>query len=105
MHKLRENPPLDFNGIKTTLIEDYQTSQRKDLTNNTNSALSIPSSNVLIFYLEDGTKIAARPSGTEPKIKFYISVNTTVNTTEQLATKQNELTKKIQAISAFFNAY
>ncbi|MBB4118006.1 phosphoglucomutase [Mesonia hippocampi] len=105
MHKLRENPPLDFNGIKTTLIEDYQTSQRKDLTNNTNSALSIPSSNVLIFYLEDGTKIAARPSGTEPKIKFYISVNTTVNTTEQLAIKQNELTKKIQAISAFFNAY
>ena len=57
-------------------IEDYQLSIAKDLVTNTEETIDIPKSNVLIYYTEDGSKIALRPSGTEPKIKFYISVNT-----------------------------
>ena len=75
MKNFRENPYTEIAGQKVVRIEDYQKSESRDLVNNTNILIDIPKSNVLIFYTEDGSKIAMRPSGTEPKIKFYISVN------------------------------
>jgi phosphomannomutase len=56
------------------MLEDYQSSIAKNLLDGSESEMVIPKSNVLIYYTEDGSKICARPSGTEPKIKFYISV-------------------------------
>ncbi|HAT66097.1 MAG TPA: phosphoglucomutase [Flavobacteriaceae bacterium] len=71
----RNNPPTKIAGSSVICIEDYKTSLSKNLLTGSSSAIQIPKSNVLIFYTEDGSKIAVRPSGTEPKIKFYISVN------------------------------
>jgi phosphomannomutase len=58
------------------------------------SEMSIPKSNVLIYYTEDGSKYVARPSGTEPKIKFYISVNTTLEAVEDFVEVQEVLDEK-----------
>ncbi len=74
LKELRENPPSQIGGETIVSFEDYQISTRKDLVNHTEETIEIPKSNVLIYYTEGGSKIAARPSGTEPKIKFYISV-------------------------------
>ena len=60
--------------------------------------ISIPKSNVLIYYLEDGSKICARPSGTEPKIKFYFSVNTPLDSVESFEANSQYLDEKIQRI-------
>ncbi|WP_121665728.1 phospho-sugar mutase [Mesonia aquimarina] len=104
MLNLRENPPKNFNGVKIEKIEDYQTSIAVDYKTKQKNSIEIPQSNVLIFYLEDGTKIAARPSGTEPKIKFYISANAAVKDLSQLAEVRKELNQKIEALSTSFNA-
>ncbi len=76
LKQLRENPFTEINGSKVIRIEDYLTSEAKYLEKNISETIEIPKSNVLIYYTADGSKIAARPSGTEPKIKFYISVST-----------------------------
>ncbi|RDK86904.1 phospho-sugar mutase [Marinirhabdus gelatinilytica] len=76
MRNLREQPFNEIAGSRVITLEDYDTGKAKDLTNNSEKIIEIPRSNVLIYYTEDGSKIAARPSGTEPKIKFYISVHT-----------------------------
>jgi len=75
MNNLRNNPFTEIAGSKVVRIEDYQNSQVTLIPQDTTSILNVPKSNVLIYYTEDGSKIAARPSGTEPKIKFYVSVN------------------------------
>jgi phosphomannomutase len=74
MKDLRTNPLKEIAGNPVVSIEDYNTSTRLDIVNNSSVTLDIPKSNVLIYYTQDGSKVAARPSGTEPKIKFYISV-------------------------------
>jgi phosphoglucomutase len=79
MTDLRENPLKEINGQRVLMVEDYQSSMAKNLLTGEEETLKIPKSNVLIYYLEDGTKICARPSGTEPKIKFYFSVNDTLD--------------------------
>ncbi|WP_336129291.1 phospho-sugar mutase [Mesoflavibacter sp. CH_XMU1422-2] len=94
----RENPLTEVNGSKVVRIEDYQLSVAKNLTNNTTETIEIPKSNVLIYYTEDGNKIALRPSGTEPKIKFYISVNTTLDNVSDFTTTEQKLEAKIDAI-------
>ena len=98
MANLRNHPPVEFNGQKVVLIEDYQKSEAQNKQHQTTTSLDIPKSNVLIFYTEDGSKIAARPSGTEPKIKFYISVRGQVNSINQLSQVEKELDAKIEAI-------
>jgi phosphoglucomutase len=75
MINLRKNPPLSLGASRIVLVEDFQTSVSKNLLHGNEQSIALPKSNVLIFHTEDGSKIAARPSGTEPKIKFYISVN------------------------------
>ncbi|RKE95014.1 phospho-sugar mutase [Ichthyenterobacterium magnum] len=94
----RENPLKEVNGSKVVLIEDYQLSKAKNLVTGEENNIEIPKSNVLIYYTEDGSKIALRPSGTEPKIKFYISVNTTLESAAQFTKTENQLESKIDAI-------
>lgn len=95
---LRDHPLQEICGEKVVLVEDYLSSTSKNLQNHENKKLGIPQSNVLIYYTENGTKVAARPSGTEPKIKFYISVNSTLETPEGYQERVAELDKKISQI-------
>lgn len=75
MVDMRTNPLKEINGERIVMMEDYKTSVATNLLTGETETMSIPKSDVLIYYTEDGAKIAARPSGTEPKIKFYVSVN------------------------------
>ncbi|SDR86677.1 phospho-sugar mutase [Gramella sp. MAR_2010_147] len=95
---LRENPWEEIDGEKVVLVEDYKTSIAKNTQNHTEEKITTPKSNVLIYYTENGTKIAARPSGTEPKIKFYISVNSELNAVKNYAAEDQKLSAKIARI-------
>ncbi|WP_323787978.1 phospho-sugar mutase [Psychroserpens sp.] len=94
----RENPLQSVDGSKVVRIEDYQLSIMKDFNTGKETTIDIPKSNVLIYYTEDGSKIALRPSGTEPKIKFYISVNTTLDNVSAFKATEQKLEAKIDAI-------
>jgi phosphoglucomutase len=98
MTKFRTNPPKQFNGSKVVRILDYKTSEEKNITSDTTTVIALPKSDVLQFYLEDGSKISVRPSGTEPKIKFYMSVNTSLTSKEEFNIVNAKLDKKIKAI-------
>lgn len=98
MVELREKPLSEIVGQRVVCVEDYQSGEAKNLFTNEIEQINIPKSNVLIYYLEDGTKIAARPSGTEPKIKFYFSVNEPVDSLDQLKDTDKFLEQKIQDI-------
>ncbi len=98
MIDLRNDPPKFLNDEKIVLIEDYQTGIAKNTQDHTEEVIDIPNSNVLIFYTEEGSKIAARPSGTEPKIKFYISVQGALDTVSDFDNTQQKLDDKIEAI-------
>lgn len=98
MIDLRENPLTEIVGLRVVCVEDYQKGEALNLITNEIEPINIPKSNVLIYYLEDGTKIAARPSGTEPKIKFYFSVNEILNSPEEINLVEDFLTSKIEAI-------
>lgn len=98
MVDLRENPLKEINGEKVTMIEDYQTSKAHNMLMGTVEDIDIPKSNVLIYYTENGTKVAARPSGTEPKIKFYFSVNAPLDNVEHFKKVHQELENRIDAI-------
>ena len=76
MQGYRANPPATIDGVAVAELLDYELQIGKNLQTGVSWAINLPKSNVLQFALADGTKISARPSGTEPKIKFYFSVNT-----------------------------
>ncbi|MCR8668567.1 phospho-sugar mutase [Aestuariibaculum sp. M13] len=94
----RENPLKEINGSKVVKLEDYDTSIAKHLLTGEETTIDVPKSNVLIYYTEDGSQIALRPSGTEPKIKFYVSVNTKLNSAEDFKTVEAELDTKAETI-------
>lgn len=94
----RENPLSEVNDSKVMRIEDYQISQAKNMETGETEPINIPKSNVLIYYTEDGSKIALRPSGTEPKIKFYISVNEPLKSKEDFQLTNTMLEARIDAI-------
>ncbi|OAD92696.1 phosphoglucomutase [Aequorivita soesokkakensis] len=98
MKTLRENPFKEIAGSKVIRMDDVSKNETTDFTKQETLSLNLPKSNVLIYYTEDGSKIAARPSGTEPKIKFYISVNTL-----EKENFEEILQKKIDAIAAQLN--
>ncbi len=100
MVNLRENPVNEINGQRVVCIEDYKNSTAKNMFTGEVDPIHIPKSDVLIYYLEDGSKICARPSGTEPKIKFYFSVNEPLDAIENAAEVEKELDKKIKNIIA-----
>ena len=98
MIELRENPVTHLDGSLVVKIEDYQSSEALDPVSGLRSKIDVPKSNVLVYYTEDGTKIAARPSGTEPKIKFYFSVNAPLNSIEEVDAVEQSLDQKIARI-------
>jgi len=98
MIDLRENPVAKINEQRVVCIEDYQNSTAKNMFTNEIEPITIPKSNVLIYYLEDGSKICARPSGTEPKIKFYFSVNAPLDKVENAKEVEKQLDEKIKNI-------
>ncbi|WP_333876435.1 phospho-sugar mutase [Flavobacterium sp.] len=100
MIDLRENPVSEINGQRVIMVEDYQNSTAKNLLSGETEPLTIPKSDVLIYYLEDGSKICARPSGTEPKIKFYFSVNCTIESLSDIPEAEQQLDQKIKNIIA-----
>lgn len=100
MVQLRENPPTRIAGADLVKSIDYAASVEKDLINGTEKIIDFPKSNVLQFFTSDGSKISARPSGTEPKIKFYFSVNDTLDSAEDFDKVDAMLDQRINAIIA-----
>ena len=84
MKQFRENPPKSIAGSPVVTVKDFATLEQKNIASGTVEKLVMPTtSNVLQYYTEDGTKISIRPSGTEPKIKFYIEVHGTLESAEK----------------------
>ncbi len=100
MESYRDNPPATINGSKVVRLLDYEKQTGKELVSNSTVPLQLPKSNVLQFILADGSSISARPSGTEPKIKFYFSVNTKLDNASEYETVSKQLDEKIKAIIA-----
>ncbi|MBD1366737.1 phospho-sugar mutase [Mucilaginibacter sp. ZT4R22] len=98
MDKFRNNPPAELGGSKVITLKDYEKSVETDLTSNTTKAIDLPTSDVLQFITADGSIISARPSGTEPKIKFYCSVNGKLASKEAYAETDKQLDDKINTI-------
>lgn len=94
----KENPVASVAGSKVKWIEDYNTSIAKNVLTGEEKPIDIPKSNVLIYETEDGTRVAARPSGTEPKVKFYISTNTKLDKAENYKSVAATLDAKIKSI-------
>jgi phosphoglucomutase len=105
MSNLRMNPPLSLDGIKVISMLDYQFLTHKNLIDNTVIKLEGHESNVLQFMTADGSKISIRPSGTEPKIKIYFSVNTSLNNRLYYQDKVTELRNKIEKLSIIVRNY
>ena len=95
---MRNNPLTEIDGEKVESLSDYQASTRKNLITGKVTNIDLPKSNVLIYQTANGTRIAARPSGTEPKIKFYFSVNTSLDTKANAEKVEASLDAKIQRI-------
>lgn len=98
LNDFKENPVASIAGSKVKWIEDYNTSTAKNVLTGEEKTIDIPKSNVLIYETEDGTRIAARPSGTEPKVKFYITTNAKLDTAENYKTVNAALNAKIDLI-------
>jgi phosphoglucomutase len=98
MEGYRNNPPKTINGVAVVQLLDYELRTAKNLQTGESSEIKLPKSNVLQFILADGSKISARPSGTEPKIKFYFSIHTKLNSPAEFDAVNAELDKKIDGI-------
>lgn len=94
----KDNPVASVAGSKVKWIEDYNTSVATNVISGEEKTIDLPKSNVLIYETEDGTRVAARPSGTEPKVKFYISTNTRLDNASDFKKVNAELDAKIQTI-------
>jgi len=101
MEKFRNNPPASIIGSRVARLLDYKTLKEKDLVSGKESPLDFPKSDVLQFYLEDGSKVSVRPSGTEPKIKFYISVNAILQSRQDFEKVNQQLDNKIRGIESY----
>ncbi len=101
MKNFRENPPTELAGSKVVIIKDYAKLVGIDLIQNENFTLNMPTtSNVLQYFTENNTKVSIRPSGTEPKIKFYIEVHDKVSSKEELITAEANSEKKVEEVRA-----
>lgn len=99
---LRLKPPKTIAGVNITKIDDYKTGLSYLKTGKTKK-LDLPKTNLIIYYLEDNSRISVRPSGTEPKIKFYINLYSEYNNTFDLNKESNKLEKKVKQIIKHFN--
>ena len=103
MSDFRQNPPTELGGSKVVLWKDYKTLEGKN-ADGTVEKLDMPdTSNVLQWFCEDGTKVSVRPSGTEPKIKFYVEVKDTMTEASQYAELDKKGAEKIAAIKKSLN--
>ncbi len=100
METYRNNPPGQINGSPVVMLRDYEMQTEKNLVTGEEWKIEMPRSNVLQFVLEDMSSISARPSGTEPKIKFYFSVNAELKNAAEFETVNKQLDEKIKAIIA-----
>lgn len=98
MEKYRNNPPKMLGGVEVIGLYDYEKREARDLSNGQVCVIELPKSNVLQFILKDGSKVSARPSGTEPKIKFYFSVQGKLNSIPDFDDAYAALGKKIDDI-------
>ena len=95
MDKLRSNPPKEFGELKVVSVRDYETGEVTDMATGEKTSTGLPKSNVLYFDLTEDSWCCARPSGTEPKIKFYMGVKG--NSLEDAARKNAALTESLKA--------
>lgn len=101
MEKFRQHPPASINGVNLIRLLDYKTLKETNIQTGVQKPLAFPESDVLQFYLEDGTKISVRPSGTEPKIKYYISVNTKLKSPKDYESVSRQLDERIESFERF----
>lgn len=98
MENFRNQPPKSLCGSKIIRMMDYQSSVETDFLTDTEKKIALPKSNVLQFFAEDGTKVTIRPSGTEPKIKFYFGVKAKLSNTLDFSKVKQELLNKIEQL-------
>ncbi len=103
LKEFKENPVETVQGSKVVWIEDYNTSIAKNVVTGEEKSIDLPKSNVLIYEAEDGTRIAARPSGTEPKVKFYMSTNAVLPSASEFKSVNSQLDAKLDGIVAELN--
>jgi phosphoglucomutase len=101
MEKFRNNPPSDIMGSKLARVLDYKLLREKNLISGKDTALDFPKSDVLQFILDDGSKVSVRPSGTEPKIKYYISVKAKLPSRSDFETVTQQLDKKVKGLEEY----
>lgn len=103
MHKFRNEPPTEILGSKVVEIKDYKSSMCKNIVSGEETEIRLPKSDVLQFITEDGTKISVRPSGTEPKIKFYFGIKAELKDVSDFDTVNNELNNKLNELGNLFS--
>ena len=103
MKGYRNNPPTVIAGSPVVELYDYQEQVKKNMKTGAIDKTGLPKSNVLQFITEDGSKISARPSGTEPKIKFYFSVHMPLKNAGEFESGDQKLKERIQAIISSMN--
>lgn len=100
MQKLREFPPQKLDGSPVVLVHDYLKSQTVDNVSDLRYGISLPKSNVIQFVCSDNTIVSVRPSGTEPKIKFYFGVKTTISSVDEFEVANKKLEEKLERLVA-----
>ncbi len=103
MMDFRHNPPKEMNGVPVEKIVDVKESTITHVASGKTEALAMDKSNVMQFYLADGSKISARPSGTEPKIKYYFSVNTPLSNPADYRRTEADLIDKLEGLKRYFS--
>jgi phosphoglucomutase len=104
MDGFRQNSPKSIAGFKVITVEDYETGIAKNLLTQEEIKIDLPKANVLLFKLEEGTQIALRPSGTEPKIKYYFSVNQEFNSDLTWEQQEIAMEKRLDNFETSFKA-
>jgi phosphoglucomutase len=102
MLEFRQDPPKTLLGSRVTEVRDYKLSISKDITFGVETLINLPKSDVLQFFTEDGIKVSVRPSGTEPKIKFYFSMNEPLDKIEELSGVEQELQDNLDELAKLF---
>jgi phosphoglucomutase len=103
MQQYRTNPPQEMNGSAVEMIYDVKNARISYPKTQKVEVLTLDKSNVMQFFLADGSKISARPSGTEPKIKYYFSVNTSISNTADYRATEKVLLDKLEALKKYFS--
>lgn len=102
MLQFRTNPPKNLLGSRITEIRDYKLGVSKDMNFGVETVINLPKSDVLQFFTEDGIKVSVRPSGTEPKIKFYFSMNEPLEKIGELHGVEQELNENLEELAKLF---